>query len=225
MASCVSLGESYQDARAEDRARSLVLLRQGCEGGEARGCHLLGRAYQRGELVARNPAKAAEAFLEACVRGEAAACTDRGELALAGPDATRAASFFERACEGRHWPGCVRLGVLRARGQNVSRDEERAANLFERACTEGDMGGCAWFAWALDGGHGVALSPERAFPLAQRACDADEAMACRLLGRLYRDGRGVIADPRQAERYARRACDAGDEDACRDLAAAGQGRP
>lgn len=217
MAACVGLGESLQDGRAADRARSVVLFRQGCDGGEARGCHLLGRAYQRGGVVPADPAGAAELFLEACVRGEAAACADRAEIALEARETSRAAGLFERACTARHVPGCVRLGELYSRGAGVSRDEARAVELFERACTEGDAGGCAWLAWALDGGHGVAPDPAHAFALAQRACDAGEARACRLLGQLYLHGRGVIADATQAERYTRRACEGGETDACRDL--------
>lgn len=221
VASCVDLGMAYRGGSAADRAHAVILYCQGCEGGDARGCLLLGDALVSGRGVERSAKKASVAFLQACIGGEADACTKLGSQYQQGQGVDesdgRAAAFFRRGCDAGHFVGCVRLGELLAEGRDAERGEARAAKLFERACNEGVARGCFKLAEALEKGRGVPVDHHKAFELSRETCHRGEAGACRLVGTLLRHGRGVNVDHGLAVRYAERACNGGDAPGCRDL--------
>jgi TPR repeat protein len=59
-----------------------------------------------------------------------------------GADASKAASFLDRACRGGDAEGCNDLGVAYEKGTGVTPDRRRAAELFRKACQLGFQQAC-----------------------------------------------------------------------------------
>jgi uncharacterized protein len=109
-AACSRLGAAYLWGRgvAQDGAAGERLLRRGCDGGDLRGCYLLG--------LGEEGAAATALLTVACDGGVALACR---ALALDHDDAEdrpAANARYERACELGDALGCYQLGD-RARGR------------------------------------------------------------------------------------------------------------
>ena len=167
-------GGGVEDARAraeillarsdgEDRAKVEALLAElsvtprrpargvdvgaACAAGDAPSCVSLARAFERGEGVAANPAKAARLYEGACAAGEGEACTRLGSMLRmgqgVGKDEVRAQTLLTSACDGGSAFACGELGVLLLEGgRSVPRDPERARALFHKACDGGHADSC-----------------------------------------------------------------------------------
>ncbi|MFL5351635.1 tetratricopeptide repeat protein [Archangium sp.] len=57
-------------------------------------------------------------------------------------DVRRAASLYEKACQGGDAQGCNNLGVMYKQGTGVKKDKRRAAQLFKQACGGGYTEAC-----------------------------------------------------------------------------------
>ena len=57
-------------------------------------------------------------------------------------DLARAATLYQRACDGGEMWGCVNLGVMYGTGEGVARDRPRAIDLYQQACDGGQSWGC-----------------------------------------------------------------------------------
>ena len=75
-------GRLTPEERGRAIAKGLAMLRRGCDGGAAQGCHVLGVLYESGHYVGPSAERAAEYYARACKGGIDAAC--------AGVDALRA---------------------------------------------------------------------------------------------------------------------------------------
>ena len=129
-----------------------------------------------------------------CSSGDLAACVSLGttlSVSEAQDDRNRAATLFERACEGGQAHGCRMLGVAYAKGDGVAVDGQKAQMLFRRACTEGDVIAC------------------------QKRCNAGDAVMCLTVA--ARASRGGM-DAHRAAFYFERACIAGHPLGCEELA-------
>jgi len=148
-------------------------------------------------------------------------CVELGESYYEGDgvarDPTRAAKYYEQACEGGYARGCNNLGFLYARGEGVGQDQGRAAELYQQACNNGWASGCYNLGVSYAGGFGVSLDHSRAAELYRQACNSGWVLGCYNLGAMYDDGEGVGQDRPHAAQYYERACEGGYARGCNNL--------
>ena len=111
-------------------------------------------------------------------------------------DAARAATLFQKGCDGGDVEGCVDLGEAYEKGEGVTESFGEAVELYDRACNGGSAEGCRQLGEMYSDGRGVARSPMRSVDLWSRACDGADYTACVELAKLYATGRGVRVRPR-----------------------------
>ncbi len=198
---------------------------QACDGGDAKGCELLGRIYEEGKGVAKNLARAAQLYKQACDGGDAEGCANLGFAHQQGEgvakDLSRAAQLHKQACDGGYAFACAALGVSYGHGYGVAKDLARAAQLFRQSCNAGDAFGCGALGVAYTNGNGVPKDPERAARLFKQSCEGGDARGCANLGVACLGGAGVAKDPERAAQLFKQSCDAGDLEVCGRLPPAG----
>jgi hypothetical protein len=139
--------------RAEGRPASFAPVRlaqreYNCEAGDYLDCQELAKAYEEGDGVGKDLAKALSLFTRACEAKSRWACSMVGSFVASGrggaaADPAGAVRWFQRACDDRHGWSCNRLGEMARDGEGVPKDPKRALALFEKACQEKDEKGCA----------------------------------------------------------------------------------
>ena len=159
-----------------------------------------------------------------CSGGDFDDCFELGEAYRTGDgvplDYTRAAEFYEFACEGGRVEGCRKLGYLGGWyrfGIGVPQDLARAAELYQQACEGGYSGGCSRLAIMYTEGKGVPLDRVRAAELYQQACEDGDAGECFNLGLAYSAGEGVPLNRARAAELYDRACEGGNARGCTNL--------
>lgn len=218
----------------EDASQALAERTSACQRGELERCLELGEAYETGQGVGHDPARAGQLYARACFGGltrecgkafvlNAAACRD-GELRScfyvaqnywtglgAASDETLAVASATRACEGGDAEACEL-----AAGYSVKRAPVRAIALFTRACEGGAMKGCNTLGWLhSDGQYGLPKDEARGFALHIRACDGGAGEGCFTVAWKYENGQGgVTKDLGRAATFYQRACELGFEHAC-----------
>lgn len=196
------------------------LLDRSCAAGDGAACNDLGVLHGKGLGFPVNVVRAETLYAVACDHGSVVGCAN---LTLsrtwgAEPPSTvlQAVHTVDRACDsGGDSHACAALGVMRARGSVLSRDEPLAAKLFAKACTAGDVGSCDRLGRAYLSGDGVAPDDVTAVHLFRQGCDHGQAEACTDLANMYCMGRGVPRDPSRSTALLRQTCEAGDAVACR----------
>lgn len=200
---CRSLGDAWAGT---DDARAASFWAEACRSKDARACHALATAYERGAGVPRDlrhasalliglrdskeiaARKALDAHVELwrrdCDARADASCLSLGMRivhrltsdAAATRDA-RAFAAFQRGCEvGRVSGACVRLARAYADGHGTKRDVAKATKLLETACVARDDEACVELSLM------VARGPKPDEPLSAAllddACRRDDARAC-----------------------------------------------
>ena len=135
-------------------------------------------------------------------------------------DYTRAAEYYEVACDGGHADSCRRLrslGFQYRDGDGVPQDLARAAELYQQACDGGDARACWLVGYMHYEGNGVPIDHARAARFYELACDGGRSIGCRSLGSLYQHGKGVTLNHGRAAALYRRACDGGNASGCWNL--------
>ncbi|MBM4365203.1 MAG: sel1 repeat family protein [Deltaproteobacteria bacterium] len=123
---------------------SVPWFRRACDGGDGRGCSMLGLKHQWGRGLPQAPGLALAYFRLGCERGDAhLGCfqyaTMQVNAAPENPDAwAEAMPLFERSCSVGNGQACLAF-ALAAEGT----DPEAAARARARACELGVVEGCA----------------------------------------------------------------------------------
>ncbi len=104
---------------------------RGCADDDPTSCLVAARAYQRGESVRRDLARAERLYRTACALGEEEACGRAHGLELA------------RACDRFSAVACRDLGNEHLRGNEVDRDRDAATRYYKKACLLGADDACA----------------------------------------------------------------------------------
>jgi TonB family protein len=90
----------------------------------------------RGQDAARDDARAAALFRQACDRNHAGGCFNLGFAYASGrgvaKDESRAVVLYQRACDGAIGDGCTRAASMYEQGLGVAVDSGRAAALYQR---------------------------------------------------------------------------------------------
>jgi hypothetical protein len=195
-----SVGAS--DPEAAEHARWMERYAQdGCHGGDAAGCALLGRMYDVGIAVPRDPARSAAYYDLACSGGHRRSCLLLAERAEK-KDALRA---YERACDAGSGFGCA--AAAKRHGDHVDQ-----VVYFARGCALGDPAACVLGVEAhrKDG----VLAGRGAVSFAWTGCEQGIPDACMLLGEAFQRGAGIPRSESAALDAYEKACDAGLPKAC-----------
>lgn len=128
-------------------AARLAQREYNCAAGDYLDCQALAEAYEKGDGVDRDLAKALALFTRACEANGGWACAMVGSFHLSAKgvpaDAAEAARWFSRACDAGHGWSCNRLGEMARDGEGIAKDPRRALALFEKACQAKEDAGCA----------------------------------------------------------------------------------
>ncbi|MFT3766786.1 MAG: tetratricopeptide repeat protein [Minicystis sp.] len=185
----------------------------GCRGGDAAGCALLGLMYEQGRLVRQDLARAAGYHDQACSGGYRRSCLLLAERAE-GKEALRS---YERACDAGSGFGCAAAGQHHRKraGREPGVD---AAVYFARGCAMGDPASCVLGVemYQQDGG----ANARGAMSFAWTGCRQGIPDACLLLGDAYQRMEGVSGARSAAIDAYKKACDAGLPQGCDALRAA-----
>jgi TPR repeat protein len=176
---------------AKDTARSIEVLAQACELGDAAACMLAGSIWADGpgvrEVAAAEPARAPAPLKKGCDLGDARACHALAKL-LRTEKSADALALDTKACESGLASACMEVGLMTFGGAAGAADPKKAREWFVREVT-----------------------------LRQKACDAGVGDECADLSQNYRSrGQGVPIDPARAKELDDKAsaswssgCDAG----------------
>jgi TPR repeat protein len=192
-------------------------LRRQAEGGDAAAQTALGKAYETGGGVPRDPAEAVRWYRRAADQGWPEAEGKLGILYFRGlgvaADQARAIEWTRRAAEHGDPRGQNNLGVFYALGAGgLPRDAAQAAAWFQRAADQGfpqAFGGLGIL--YRDGAPGLAADPPHAAALFRRGAELGEVNSQVNLGAFYEHGQGgLAANLASAAEFYRKAADQGD---------------
>ncbi len=169
----------------------------------------------------------ARALADACEKGEATSCLALGvaysDAALGLPhDETRAADFYERACDLRDIRNCNNLTVMFEKEQGRPVDAKRAFQLYTKNCDAKHALACKNVGRCHRDGLGVPADAakakaafQKAVELSKAECARGVAEGCSNIGFTYRAGNeGLPKDETRAVEYLERACKMGYRAVC-----------
>ena len=130
---------------------------------------------------------------------------------------SRAAQYYELACDGGHMRSCAQLGLFYTREGVFERNDSEAYRYLNQACEAGDSTGCSFLGYLYAVGRNVEEDDAQAAQLYARACDAGNASGCGQLGFMYGNGHGVELDGARAYTLLLEGCDGGYGVACSNL--------
>jgi TPR repeat protein len=226
--SCTALAlvHAFGLETTSNTAYAAHLLDVSCAAGDGAACNDLGVLHGKGLGFPVDVERAETLYGIACEHGNVVGCANLAGARTWGDElpapVQQALQTVDRACQsasdGR---ACGALGLLRARGSGVPRDEHLAAKLYEKACDAGDVGSCDRLGKAYLDGDGVVADDVTALQFFRRGCDRAQAEACTDLANMYCMGRGVPRDAPRSTALLRQSCEAGDKVACRARSCSG----
>ena len=173
---CYDAGTAYAEGIGveKDERKSLARYKRGCEFGSLDAC----RSYIGHYEQAKQPQRAADAYMFACDLNDAASCNALGSLLYKGdqdagikPDQVSAAAYFFKSCELGHGPGCTSAGAMYYAGSPVARDLVYAVRYFVKGCSLKDPDACSALSGMYKEGQGVVQSRELAGFYLKKAID------------------------------------------------------
>jgi TPR repeat protein len=125
----------------------LAACERECDAGSADRCRRLAASYSFGQGgVAKDEARAASLYEQACAMKDPSACMFAGQMSEYArgviKDDAKAARLYTRACDLQWPPGCYNLAIMFERGTGVPADEQKAADLYQAACDGGAVTSC-----------------------------------------------------------------------------------
>jgi TPR repeat protein len=219
---CNDLGVKFLDGEgvAKDAPRAVSLLQRGCDLKLPMACFNLGYMLASGLGTPRDPSGAMRLYDIACEQKVGLACNALGNLVneAEAPDAKRALTYFEKACDLKTMGGCVNAASLYDEGKDVPSDRPKAARYYRLGC-DADVGiGCSGLAiMLLRGEGGLIADPPAAAVLYEKGCRLDAFYGCYTYGVALTNGELAKADPERARTALQSSCDAGNADACAAL--------
>lgn len=226
-------------SKARYESLDLPSLQRACTGGEAGACEALGRRLASSNTsvisppkspprevgrVEKTPAPASRSTSpdeQACLRGNAEACSRRGWAYNKGngvPQSyTDAARWFEKGCDLNLARSCGSLGFAYERGRGVGENMARAVELYKKACAGRAAFACSNLGILYRDGKGVTQNYFTSIGWFRKGCDLKHAKSCGDLAFAYERGRGVNKDLTQATTLYKTACEGGANFACNNL--------
>lgn len=182
----------YQYARAlyaeGEFKDALTELNAASDAGHVRASYLLGRLYQFGAAVERDPAKAIPLFEAGAKRGDPYSQYALGRALVTGlgakADIDRGMAMVASAAESGHTYAMNMLGGEYLSGEHVKKDDARALKFITESADRQDVFGMVLLGVLYRDGAGVQKDPTRAAELFQKAHANGHPYAGRLLGRM-----------------------------------------
>lgn len=150
----------------------------------------------------------------ACEGKDAVKCLEAAEMAEKAKNPTRAAQYFERACDAGSAVACEKLGAVYLGGEGVERDMTRAISMLDRACDARRAFACSRLARVFEEGEGVNADQAHAVQLREKGCNAGDGESCARLAAAYEAGVSVATDAGKAKDLWQRACKMNDPKGC-----------
>lgn len=205
-------------------AAAAELYQKTCSTQQPDPCLKLGRRYDTGDGVPKDPAKAAALYGTACDAGAETvqACHWLAWLLMKGEgvpkDKAKAVALYTKACDGGYANGCYMLALFYNEGKELAKDDAKTVALLTKACNGWILAACTNLGYRYQSGQGVTKDLPKAAALYQKACSTDEPVACLNLGLLYMEGESVPKDQAKAAALFKIGCDAGNTGACHNFA-------
>jgi uncharacterized protein len=189
---------------------------------EAEAALKQGRAYDTGEGVARDRAKAAELYRRAADAGNTTAMFYMGVFSGNGiamkKDTAQAAQWYRKAAAGGVSEAMFNLALAYDKGDGVAKDPVQANAWYRKSADAGNRDAMFNLAFDYDHGIGFAKDPGQATAWYRKAAEAGEPEAMYEVALHYDDGNGVAKDPVEAAGWYRKSAEAGNRDAMFNLA-------
>lgn len=200
----VSVGELHAQATDAER-KELNAIQAKADKGDAEAQLILYSHYANGDIVAKNPSKAAKWLRKAAEQGSARAQCLLGLNYANGvgvkEDKLEAVRWLRRAADQGLAEAQFDLGMCYANGDGVPRNAVEAANWYQKAAdqalaeAQGELGNCY-----LEG-NGVPKDIPAGIKWTRRAAEQGFARAQNTLGVCYTKGTGVPKDYVQAYKW------------------------
>ena len=182
----------YQYARAlyaeGDFKEALNELNAASDQGHVRASYLLGRLYQFGAAVERDPTRSIPLYETGAKRGDPYSQYALGRALVIGlgtkPDVERGMALVTQAAESGHTYAMNMLGGEYLSGAHVTKDEARALKFITESADRDDVYGQVLLGVLYRDGTGVQQDPARATELFEKARAQGHPYAGRLLGRM-----------------------------------------
>ncbi len=175
------------------------------ERGNAVAQNELGRLYQSGQGVAKDPAKAVEWFHKAADQGHPVAQLNLGIAYEEGvgvtKDAAQAAQWYTKSAAQNNSKAETRLGFMYETGSGVTKDNAQAAQLYRQAAEQGNARAQTRLGFLYQSGAGVDKDNVQAAQWYQKAADQNFAPAQERLATMYQKGWGVEKSGSQAKSW------------------------
>ncbi|HSS99095.1 MAG TPA: serine/threonine-protein kinase [Terriglobales bacterium] len=173
------------------------------ERGNAVAQNELGRLYQSGQGVQKDPAKAVEWFHKAADQGHPVAQLNLGIAYDDGvgvtKDAAQAVQWYTKSAAQGNSKAETRLGFLYETGSGVTKDNAQAAQLYRQAAEQGNARAQMRLGFLYQSGAGVDKDNVQAAQWYQKAADQNFAPAQERLATMYQKGWGVDKSGSQAK--------------------------
>lgn len=179
----------YADGRFDE---AVAALRAAFDGGHARAGQFLGKLYQFGAGVERDPAAAVALFEKAAARGDPYGQYALGRALIAGSgvgaDVRRGIELLTRSAESGHTYALNQLGAEYLYGNHVAKDVERAFVMFKQSAARGDVWGEVNLGLMYRDGVQVPRDVAKAYELFRSAHGKLHPYAGTLMAMIDRDG-------------------------------------
>lgn len=187
---------AYQYGRAlyasGDFDDALRQFRAAYDKGHVRAASMLGRLYQLGVGVERDPAKAVPLFEAGTKKGDPYAQYRLAKALIQGQgvevDVDRGMKLLISAGEAGHTYALNQLGFEYRNGEHTAQDLPRAVSFFQKSVARGDVWGMVNLGLLYRDGKGLDKDTQRALDLFMQAEKGGQPEAGTLIGTLLLDG-------------------------------------
>jgi TPR repeat protein len=187
------------------------------DAGSDKGLTYLAIAYETGDGVPKDEAKAARLYRQASDVGDAQATLNLGAMYYEGRGVAKnygeALVLFRKAASLGDAQAMTNLGVMYGAGQGVVKDSAQSLRWLEQAAELGSSSALTFLAIRYEEGNGVVKNESEAARLYRKAADLGNDQAMLNLGKLFYEGQGVAKDYAQALRLFRQAAERGNAQA------------
>ncbi|MEJ2609340.1 MAG: tetratricopeptide repeat protein [Candidatus Thiodiazotropha sp.] len=198
---------------------------EACHRGDKVSCEDLADAYDTGDGVPHDQAKALEYYNKACQMDSAYGCRWYGiyidpdfEEYKVEKNQQACAAAYKKGCDLDDASSCNNIGVIHRDGIGVEKNALLAKQYLTKACyeiEEGEGEACLNLGYMFSNGKGIKADQVKARAIYQKGCDEFEnAASCYNLAIMYEYGEGGAPDSKLEKAYYTKACENGDEDGC-----------
>lgn len=172
------------------------------EAGDAKEQVFVGLAYETGEGVPKDTAKAIEWLEKGAAQGDALGQGSLGRMYLYGlgipKDVAKALDWSKKAAEQGLAPGLYQLGEIYKHGEGVPKDDVKAFECYQKAAQQGYVLAQITLGALYMLGDGVPRNAAKEFEWFQKAAVQGDGSAQFHIAQMYDKGEGVPKDSAKA---------------------------